>query len=127
MIFPIQEEWSRAHHLRLMRKLRSSSQVKDFDLAYEGRSSKGTVLDSFGSSGKGSVLQPEVKLTSMWASGEVMDGFMGWVLWAGDWERECECAYILVGIVVLEGGGCDSGRSALIRTVVKKGKLLLEK
>lgn len=86
-------------------------------------------MDSFGSSGKG-LLQPEVKLTSMWASGEVMDGFMGWVLWARRrMGKRVRVAHILVGIVVLEGGGSDSGRSssALILTVVKKGKLLLEK
>jgi len=38
------EEWSRAHHLRLMRKFRSSSKIMDFDLAYDGCRSKGTLL-----------------------------------------------------------------------------------
>jgi len=44
MIFPAHEEWSRAHHLRLMRKFRSSSKITDFDLAYDGCRSNGTLL-----------------------------------------------------------------------------------
>jgi len=44
MSFPTHEEWSRAHHLRLMRKFRSSSKIMDFDLAYDGCRSKGRVL-----------------------------------------------------------------------------------